>query len=183
MNVDLNSVADPSVVLPAQSATPALPSTNKAVSPAAAAPVGQIGAQAASLAELRAALPQADADFLLAQLEAGATVAQAQANHAYMAKLTAKHQAAQAAMPAKPSKPGVTATVPAGQADESQEDETDPVQAFNAAVEQLTAKGMERSVAVDTVRKRNPDLAHSYLLAINADKPGAQRQLRETRRS
>ena len=140
-------------------------------------------ATAATIAELKAAFPKADADFIIAQIEAGATIAQA--TTAWATELTArlekseseKAELEQAATP-PPAPPGVEALGSGNTPGAGTEGATDPIEAFNTAVSERITKGQSRQKAVLAVAKTDPDLHKAFLLATN---PGAtqQRQLTE----
>ena len=109
----------------------------------------------ATLAELRAAMGECDPAFIVAQLEAGATVVQAQA--AMILRLrdeASKHQAA-------PRRHGVAAipTVPVGSTIRNQDGD------FWSAVNELVAAGKSRKDAIARVARECPDLHKEMLLA------------------
>ena len=126
--------------------------------------------QPAAFADLKAALPGADAAFLCSQLEANATVAQAQTG--WMAeqnrrleaagKLVADAQAAAAANRSgvEPLGSGSTA---AGAATD-----TDPIVAWNELVAAKIRAGKPKAKAISDVIAENPALHDEYLAAYNA---------------
>lgn len=175
-SLDLNAVVDASIVLPAASASP-----GNAPAPAAAAPApaaAQPAApKAATLAELKAACPGASNDFLVAQLEAGATADAA--SRAYTAsvvkerdELKAKAAAPAPAAAADTKKPGAS-PVPAGAAsakDSSAAAGEDAVAAFEDAVTaEMDRKKCARHVAHATVCRTRPDLRDAMIAAHNAE--------------
>lgn len=158
---------------------------------------GNTGGQAASgtqtsrpatLGELKAACPGAGNDFLVAQLEANATAGQAAGawtaqvsrENADLKQKLANAEKTSATASSTPKKPGAP-SVPAARAAsaEQQEDDSEPIQAFENAVQAHVGKGMERSNAIDLVAKRQPELHRNYLLATNADRNAATRLLKE----
>ena len=138
------------------------------------------GPVAATLTELKAAFPQADATFIVAQLEVGATIAQAKQafeiaqRDAEIAKLKAEKEAAdirateaekKAATPAAPAKkPGVEGLGTTGtQATASGDAESE----WNAAIKAEMEQGRDRVAATRNVIRNNPQLHESYLVAVN----------------
>jgi hypothetical protein len=121
--------------------------------------------------ELRAALPQASSDFILACIEKGQSLAESQAD--YMSFLIAKTEASLA----KANKPGVQAIsntrprleMPDGLDDMPSDDEDEnPVAAWNLAVNrELKACGGNRQRAVLQANRRNPGLREAMLQAVN----------------
>ena len=171
---------------------PAAPATVPAV--AASSAPSSAGPQAATLAELRQACVGASADFLLAQLDANATVAQASA--AWMRQLVADRDAALAqAKQAKESKapavakPGVrpVATTPVDPEKDSMpadcEDETAADEAgakpatarFNQLVAQRMSTGLTRPAATRAVVAANPDLHKQMLDEHRKPHPASRR--------
>lgn len=144
------------------------PAQAGAASPAAPA------ARPATLAELKAACPGASNDFLVGQMEANATVAQA--TTAYMAHLTAQNAAlakqAQentiAATAAPVRKPGAE-PVPAGAASSSSTANSgDAIAQFDDAVVQLMDdRKLTKAQATQKVVHERPDLHQAYLAAWN----------------
>lgn len=135
--------------------------------PDATAPV------AATLQELKAACNGAPSDFILAQLEAGATVAQAE--KAWSAKQIADLQASNDALrkqadeaakkPAAAAASGA-APVPEGHAPDDESAATgDPIAAWNAAVAAKVKAGMTKRDAIVTLASENKDLHNAYKAA------------------
>lgn len=133
--------------------------------------------KAATIAELKAACPGAPADWLLAQVESGATLAAAQtAFIAHQAKQLdeAKSAAAKAGEDAK-AKGGAGLGVDFGRARATPaaggavatEETGDPVADFNSEVAAAMAGGTPRFAAVQAVARKRPDLHKAYLLATN----------------
>ena len=130
--------------------------------------------KAATIAELKAACIGADAGFLVAQLEAGATVAQAQVawiaqqnkrlEAAEEQRLKAEEKAKEAEARAK--SPGVDALGDgkAGPATES----VDPVAEWHQAIATKEKAGLDRAAAVRAVVHEQPELHQAYLDAVNA---------------
>lgn len=131
--------------------------------------------KAATIAELKAACPGADADFLMGRLEAGATVGQAQA--AWIAELSKRNQAAEAkaaeaeqkaaAAEAKAKLSGVDTLGNAGSKTEASEG-GDVVARWEAAVEAKMATIKDRRKAMAAVVHEDPDLHQAYVAAANA---------------
>ena len=142
---------------------------------------------AATIAELKAACPGAPAEFLMAQLEATASVNQAQVAwmHKQREQLEAKDRElaelkTKTAGGSSPKKPGVQAAGGFDPKRRSVLDEEHELQAeaytgdpkadFSAAVRSEMARGVERRAAVIAVAKRDPQLHQAYLLATNPNK-------------
>lgn len=142
----------------------------------------------ATLQELKAGCVGADADFLLAQLEAGATVEQAQANFKFVSDLKASHakQLADAKVEATAGTLKTTGVDPLGSGDEStkgkkgqqgqaETHDDDPVAEFNALVAEKMAKSTnpnaieKRQAAIRAATRENPVLHARYLQAQNPD--------------
>ena len=181
--------ASPAAAAPQPTATP--------VAQHAAAPVASNGPQAATLAELRAACVGAPADFLLAQLDAQATVSQASA--AWMQRLVADRdaalaKAAEAAKATAVAKPGVRpiATAPAtppepeiepspsdGEDDETvaEDAESKPATArFRQLVAARIKQGQTQAVATRAVVAANPQLHREMLAENRVAHPAARRR-------
>lgn len=190
MNLDLNAVADASVVLPtAQSADTQTAAASGNPSPQGAATAAPAAAAAAArpatIQELKAACEGAPSEFLVAQLEAGATVSQAQtafvkhlqAENARLAKQAAEKPAAAQAQ-ASGKKPGAqpvpAAVAAAGDADAS--DSGDAVEAFNEAVAaEMKRTGKSQAQAHATVCRKQPELREAMVAAHNAKHATARR--------
>lgn len=129
---------------------------------------------AATIAELKAACVGADAGFLVAQLEAGATVAQAQAawiaeqrkrlEAAEEQRLKAEEKAKEAE--AKANAPGVDA-LGDGKAGPTTES-ADPVAEWHQAIATKEKAGLERPKAIAAVVHEQPELHQAYLDAVNS---------------
>ena len=129
---------------------------------------------AATIAELKAACVGADAGFLVAQLEAGATVAQAQVawiaeqrnrlEAAEKAKTEAEAKAKEAE--AKANAPGVDA-LGDGKAGPTTES-ADPVAEWHQAIATKEKAGLERPKAIAAVVHEQPELHQAYLDAVNS---------------
>jgi len=138
--------------------------------------------QPATLAQLKEGCPGATSEFLLAQLEAGATLPQAQKAWMQLQKqeLDAARQKLAESQQQQQTKTSTKVGVPpAGGFDKrrseggetAQADITgDPVADFNAAVRAEMGRGVERRQAVLNVARREPELHKQYLLASNPSK-------------
>lgn len=136
---------------------------------------------AATAAEIRAACEGATSDFILNQIEAGATLAQAITAHAKVlhAKLVAEaeqhakqienakkaHEQEMAEIKAKLEKPGVN-PVASGQKVEG-DDNSDPIAAYEGKLIEAK-KTMEPAKAAAKVARENPELRLAYVEAVNA---------------
>jgi hypothetical protein len=131
----------------------------------------------AAFADMRNALPGADATFLCSQLEANATVAQAQSawiaeqnrrlDAANKAAEAAQTKAAEAEAKAAAQKSGL-APLGKGSVQTSSDEGVDPIAQFNALVAARIATGQKKAKAVSNVIAENPDLHAEYLAAYNA---------------
>lgn len=135
--------------------------------------------KAATLEELKAALPGADSDFILAQLEAEATEMDAvKAWNAVLVQRAADADAqaeaakaeaaeAQAAADAAGQVPGMD---PVGTADGSGEDAPaghGPIMAWNEAVAQEMKLGKPKHEAARAVARKQPELREAMVAAHN----------------
>lgn len=167
------SAANTSASAGGQSAAQGQAST---AAPAPAAPVAGPSNRPATLAELRAACQGASNDFLVSQLEANATIGQAQT--AWMAKLASENQqlaarnaeleksqtiAAAAAPLAKPGAPSVPAG--AGNSRTSAASGGDAIAQWNAAVKEKMAEGLSKAQAVRQLAVEDRELHQAYLAA------------------
>jgi signal peptide peptidase SppA len=136
-------------------------------SPAAIAAVAApLRPQAATYAEIKAGCPGADADFICKQLEANATLAQAQ--QAWMAEQNrridvANENAKQAAV----VKPGVQ-PIADGKGAATQAASGDSIAEWDAKVAELVKAGKPKHVATATVARKYPELRAAYVEAHNA---------------
>ena len=133
---------------------------------------------AAGYAELKAALPGADAAFLCSQMEANATVGQAQT--AWMAeqnrRLEASKKEADEAKAAAVAKRSGGEPLGSGTGKQPAAASGDPIAAFNEAVAAKQAAGVNpRQKAVVAVIHENPELHEEYVAAVNADRPQKRR--------
>ena len=130
--------------------------------------VAELKSSDATLADLQAAMPRADNDFLIAQLEAHATIDQAK--NAWMAeqdkRLAAKDQELDNAKAAA-AKPGVAALGGAG-GSTSTESFDDPAAEFNSRVAEKVKAGMNKMRATSQVAQDDPDLHAAYITTYNA---------------
>jgi signal peptide peptidase SppA len=179
MSVD---VAAESSVTTAEQTTPVAPASsgNAAASPATTS----AAARPATYHELKAALPTADAAFIVSQQECNATVAQAQA--AYMSHLAKQNtelqqklneQTVAAAATAVVKAPGVKSVPAAASSSASaQADEGDAVATFEAAVsEEMKLSGKPKHVAHAAVCRKQPELRTAMVAAHNAKYAQARR--------
>jgi signal peptide peptidase SppA len=133
------------------------------------------GPKAATLAELKAACTGADSDFLVSQMEANATAAQAQG--AWIAELSRRQEAAEKKAAdaeekakkaeAKSALPGVESL--GGETDGQAAFEGDPISAWNEAVKIKMEGGIkDKRRAMQAVVHEQPDLHQAYIEAVNA---------------
>lgn len=125
---------------------------------------------AATLAELKAACPGAGNDFLVSQLENGATVsqastawmkAQAEENTRLKAELeTARQTASQNNAPPKPGNQPLSMRAGDGTAELA-----DPIGAWETGVSELMARGLTKEKAVQTLVRKEPELHRAYVTA------------------
>jgi signal peptide peptidase SppA len=140
--------------------------------PATASPAAdQATSRPATFAEIKAACSGAPADFVVAQLDAAATVDQAR--NAYIAHLQserdqAANRAREAADQAATSRPGVDPVGVSGKIDDDNPAvDGEPVAAFRSAVRERVAAGMSQRDAVSSVVREQPDLHVAYVNAHN----------------
>lgn len=132
---------------------------------------------AATYQELKAGLPGADAEFICAQQEAGATLAAAQT--AWMGEQNARLQSAReevATAKAAAAKPGVAAlgTEAPKAGEQTQTQAGDPIGDWNALVDANIAKGMDKPKAISAAVRANKE-AHEAFLAANVVEPKRRR--------
>lgn len=138
---------------------------------------------AATPKEIRAACVGCDADFVLAQVEAGATLAEVKdawmtkqqealrASQEEAAKLKAENAKLQTAKTTGATKaPGVK-PVQAGSTDDSGDGSEDPKEEFDALVAANIKAGMSKQRAVCAASAANPEL-HQRMLRAHNDKHG-----------
>jgi len=141
--------------------------------------------KAATLAELKANCPGAPSDWILAQMEAGATVQAAQTafiKHLADAKAAADKKAEEAiANASSKQKAGGVDPVVGGhsstshlQGGEQSQESGEPVADYDAAVRREMTAGLSRLDARQQVERKNPRLVRDYLLATN---PAKQHEL------
>lgn len=131
---------------------------------------------AATLSELKAAFSAAGSDFVLGQLEAGATMAQAQhkfdlhQKDAEIAKLKADNEAALNAKSEaekkaaeKPKSHGFDPVGSGGKTGTASSCEGGAIAQWNAAIEEKVKPGVNRQQAAVMVAKENPALQQSYI--------------------
>jgi len=128
----------------------------------------------ATIQELRAACPGADAEWLLAQVEVGATLAQAQTRwsgeqvkriEAQVAELEQSQKELAEAKTRTPLGVKPVAELADGGSTAAPED---PIAAWNAALEKELATGTSRHQAVININRRDPALREAYVEAYNA---------------
>jgi len=146
----------------------------EAATTAAPAAPSASGPGAATYHDIAAACVGADAEFLVSQLAAEATVSQAQ--HAWMVeqqnRLAAKDKALSAAR-SQSAGSGVDALDEGAAAGTSDAESGDAVERFSAAVKEKMGSGLSRSAAIVSVARSQRDLHKAFLLATN---PGKQAQ-------
>ena len=136
--------------------------------------------QPATIAEIKASCEGASSEFILAQVEAGATLAQAITAHAKVlhAKLVAEaeqhakqienakkaHEVEMAELKAKLEKPGVK---PVASGEQVEGDDSDPVTAYEAKLIEAK-KSLPADKAAAKVARENPELRAAYIEAVNA---------------
>lgn len=129
----------------------------------------------ASFEDLRACLPGADSDFLVSQLEARATLDQAQS--AWMEEQNRRVAAAKAEADAARARAeeaeAKAATKPAGVPplrETATDDDApgDAIEEFDAAVAKAMKAGLARPAAVARVARTSRELYRSFLLATNS---------------
>ena len=132
--------------------------TNPSTTAQGAAPAAS--PKAATLQELKAALPKAGSDFLLASIEKGETLAQAQAR--YIAEADSRIEQLQANTKPSGTKPLATPGKPA-----SADGAGDPVAAFKSIVDGHIASGMTRAKAFSKAVHENPEAHKAYIESYN----------------
>ena len=136
--------------------------------------------QAATIADIKANCEGASSEFILNQIEAGATLAQVLVAHnkALVAKLQAEteahakqienaklaHNQEIEALKASAAKPGVK---PVASGEKIEGDDSDPVAAYEGKLAEAKAK-LPADKAAAKVAKENPELRAAYIEAINA---------------
>jgi ATP-dependent Clp protease protease subunit len=135
---------------------------------------------AATSAEIRAACEGASSDFILNQIEAGATLAQAITAHAkvlsaklksetelhakQIADAKAAHDKEIADLKAAQAKPGVKPVASGGQVEG---EDSDPITAYEGKLIEAK-KTMPADKAAAFVARKNPELRAAYVEAVNA---------------
>jgi len=130
---------------------------------------GLASATPAGYKELKAALPGADAEFIASQLETDATIPQAQT--AWMAEqgrrlAAARAEASEVKAAAAIRKPGVD-TLGNGPSLKADAGASDPIVAWNEALQAKIRLGLSKPRAVSAVVHENPELHQAYLAAYN----------------
>lgn len=128
----------------------------------------------ASYEELKAGCVGADPAFLCSQLEAKASLQQAQA--AWMREQASRLQATQqqlAEAKAKPAptaaKPGVDPLISSAAHGRMGSVDGDPIAAWNEAVAAKVTAGLAKARAISAVARGNPELHAAYLAAFNSE--------------
>lgn len=131
----------------------------------------------ASIAEIKSACDGCDNDFVVAQMESGATAEQA--NSAWMKVLSARTKAAEekaataerekAELLAKSAAPR-TGVDPVGSLTGGLAPETtgDPIATWDDAVAEKIKSGMSKPKAISALVREEPELHKAYLAAVNA---------------
>ena len=137
---------------------------------------------AATIQELKAACPNADAVFLMAQMEASATIEAA--GKAWMTELTARLAAkdaelvkAKAAPPPAPAPAAGVDPLPAGGGKPAGGDGAggDAMAEFQEKVADLVKLGKPEHVATAAICRKYPELRAAYVAAHNAAHPQSRR--------
>ena len=154
-----------------------LVATSRAQSPAAGKQImttATEGPKAATLSELKAACPGAPSDWILTQLEAGATVSAAQAafiksQQDEIAKTQAEAEKAKADAAAQVARQstGVDPITGGNASGGGGAASDDPRSAYDAAIVAAMKDGTSRMEARQKVERANPRLVRDYLLATN----------------
>jgi ATP-dependent Clp endopeptidase proteolytic subunit ClpP len=137
--------------------------------------------QAATIAEIKAACEGATSEFIIAQIEAQATLAQAITAHAkaLAAKLKAEteahakqienakiaHNQEIEALKAAQAKPGVK---PVASGEKIEGEDSDPIAAYEGKLVEAKKSGLPADKAAAKVAKENPELRQAYIEAVNA---------------
>jgi len=139
--------------------------------------------QPAAFADLKAALPEADAGFMVAQLDAKATVDQAKAAWTkHLAdQLKAKEEELAKVLAEKRQPPAEPSGVPPlSSARGSAGFDGDPVAGFNQQVrETMKLRNCDRRTASIAVAKADKALHQAYLAATNSQNDRVQALIRE----
>lgn len=156
---------EPQPAEPQSAAPPAQPQQPQQPAQQPQQPAASSNEPPATLAQLREACEGADNDFLVAQLEAEATLSTAQ--KAWMAELKRRLDAQTTQQPAAANKPrrGVD-PLPEGPA-ATGEGSDDPIVAWNEAVAAKMRAGMKKRQAIRAVLAEDPELHEAYLTAWN----------------
>ncbi|MCA9013706.1 MAG: S49 family peptidase [Planctomycetaceae bacterium] len=134
--------------------------------------------QPASVAEVQAACPDADANFVVDCLKKGLTIEEAKG--AYIVNLQEQLKMRDTELAEAKTKgakkPGVDATLnDDGQSGTQQSHSGDD---FESQVRELCDKGVTRRDAVKRVARQDPDAHQEYLLSMNGD-PDVQKKIRQ----
>ena len=134
--------------------------------------------QPASVAEVKKACPDADANFVLDCVEKGLTIEEAKG--AYIINLREqvkmRDTELEEAKSKEPKKPGVDASMnDGGQSNTPQSHSGDD---FESQVRELCGKGVSRRDAVKRVARQDPDAHQEYLLSNNDDSD-VQKKIRQ----
>jgi len=129
-------------------------------SPAAQEPV------AATIAQIKAAIPEASSDFLVSCVEQNLSLTQVKDRHLRDQQNQIKAQQEEIErLKAEQKTPGVDAVGTTGQSPAS--DDGDPIAAFTDAVDAKIKAGLTRHKAVAAVVRADPELHAAYVAAVN----------------
>lgn len=123
---------------------------------------------AATLAQIKAACQNADASFVMAQLEANSTLDDVRAN--WSAKLQSDLAASKAEnerLKALAEKPGVAPVTGSGKKPEQASFDGDPIAAWDIELSKKLALGMKKDAAVKTLVREQKDLHAAYIATYN----------------
>lgn len=133
----------------------------------------------ATLAEIKAACEGASAEFVVAQMEAQATLSQVQAAWTKQCKADADAARAElAALKAEKAKTPLATEVPGvpvlqdANKEKPKQPEGDAIAQWDALVEEKAKTAKSRGAAIAAASKANPELHDAYLVAFNAKARG-----------
>lgn len=135
-------------------------------------PISETDSMSATIADIRAACPSAPADFILGQVEAGATVDQARA--AWLDERERELAEREKQLARQPSGvPPLSAAGKSGPPAETGDGD------FAGMVQALVDEGTPRCEAVRRVGRRYPDLHAQYVADANPSRPSVQNLIAE----
>jgi hypothetical protein len=173
LHVSRRSRLDASTALETNTLATAGAAPTQQAAAAAVAPAAPAKPAAATAAELRAACPKASADFILAQIEAGATVASATTayNAELLKQLEAKDKQLADAAAAKPAEanrgPGVK-PLPAATRVDASTDGSAAEQVEELVAAEMKRTGKPKHEATRAVFAKNPELRQQLVAEHNA---------------